>query len=210
MSSIFLSHSQKDKSIIDIFLQAFSDTTVNPILMEYEKFQNPPWNEIRNKIQTSASLFVLLGSNLKSSDYTQNWVSYEIGLADALGRQIWVFEDINNEIIFPIPHVHHYLIYDSKDPDSLNYLKQIVASYAINPTGALVGLVLTAALISNPIGWIIGGLIGSKVGVPTRPSGVNLQCYHQDCQVQFRFYNENKTIRCPSCRRLFGWRYAAN
>jgi len=206
MSSIFLSHSQNDKSLIDVFLQAFSGTTVRPILMEYEKFQNPPWNEIQNKIQMASALFVLLGNNLKSSDYTQNWVSYEVGLADGLRRQIWVFEDINNEVIFPIPHIHHYLMYDSNDRSSLNYLKQIIASYAVNPVGAIAGLVLTAALVSNPIGWILGGLIGSKVGVPTRPSGVNLQCGYQDCKVQFKFYNENKTIRCPSCRRTFTWR----
>ena len=201
MSHIFLSHSKKDISIIDTFKQAFSSSNVKPILMEYENFQNPPWKEIQNKIRTSSALFVLLGPNLKNSDYTQNWVSYEVGIADSFNKPIWVFEDINNQILFPIPHVNNYLIYDPSLTESLEYLQTIIKSYAISSVGALGGLMLTAAITSNPLVLIAGTLLGSKIGIPTKPAGTKIICPYFDCKITFEFYNNNQTIRCPSCRR---------
>lgn len=205
MSSIFISHSKNDTEIVNVFLRAFQDTRVNPILMEYEKSQNPPWSEIRTKISLSSALFVLLGPNLKNSDYTQNWVNYEVGLADGLNKQIWVFEDVKNETIFPIPHVHHYLIYDQTRIESLDYLQNIVKSYSINSDGFVGGLILGVAITKDPIGAIIGGLIGSQVNIPTKPTGVRLQCPYNDCRVIFEFYNTNQQLRCPSCRRVMTW-----
>ena len=108
MQQIFLSHSKADYEIINIFRNSFEGTEVHPILMEYEQFSNPPWLAIRNNIENSSGLFVLLSNNLKISDYTQNWVSYEIGIADEANREIWMFEDVNNQVIFPIPNVQFF------------------------------------------------------------------------------------------------------
>lgn len=103
MTNIFLSHSKEDYNIINVFRNAFNGTEVHPILMEYEKFSNPPWTAIKNTIEKSSTIFVLLSNNLKISDYTQNWVSYEVGVAGEANKEIWVFEDISNQVIFPLP-----------------------------------------------------------------------------------------------------------
>jgi len=84
MTSIFLSHSSKDRNVVSFFQNAFSGTNVNPFLMEYENYRNPPWSVIRKDILESSTLFLLLGPNLNSSPYTQNWVSYEVGVADCI------------------------------------------------------------------------------------------------------------------------------
>jgi len=201
MTNIFISHSQKDKEIIQIFRNAFNGTKVNPILLEYERYSNPPWREIKNRIQSSSALFVLLGQNIKSSDYTQNWISYEVGIADSFNKPIWIFEDINNEILFPIPNVNHYLLYNPVQPESLLYLKTVISSYAVNPLASLGGILLAAAITTNPIAILAAGLIGSKVGIPSKPQGTKLICVYHDCQVTFEFYNNNTQFNCPSCRR---------
>jgi len=147
MTTIFLSHSKHDSNIIDIFRQSFAGTNVNPVLMEFEQFTNPPWLDIKRNIENSRALFVLLSSNLKISDYTQNWVSYEIGIAVEANKQVWVFEDVNNQTIFPIPQVHHYMRYNPFQNESLNYLQTIVRSYGLNSQGAL-GLGLLTIFIN--------------------------------------------------------------
>ena len=181
MQNIFLSHSKSDSSIINVFRNAFDGTEVKPTLMEYENFPNPPWSTIKNSIETSSALFVLLSNNLKISDYTQNWVSYEVGVADEARKEIWVFEDINNQAIFPLPKVSHYMLYSPYHQDSLNYLKTIIRSYALNIGGA-VGLgLLSLIAFSNPIVALLGVAIGSQINIPSKPVGTMITCNYPNC-----------------------------
>ena len=203
MQQIFLSHSKADYEIINIFRNSFEGTEVHPILMEYEQFSNPPWLAIRNNIENSSALFVLLSNNLKISDYTQNWVSYEIGIADEANREIWMFEDVNNQVIFPIPNVHHYMLYNPAQWDSLNYLKTIIHSYALNLKGALGLGLLTYLALTNPALAILGALVGSKINVPNKPVGIAIACPYRNCNVSFQYHSIVQVIRCPSCRQPF-------
>ena len=203
MTNIFLSHSKEDFNIINVFRNAFNGTEVYPVFMEYEKFPNPPWTAIKNTIENSSTLFVLLSNNLKISDYTQNWVSYEVGVADEANKEIWVFEDINNQVIFPLPKVHHYMLYCQNQQDSLEYLRTIIRSYALNPKGAI-GLGLISLLaFSNPIVAIIGAVLGSKINIPNKPVGIGVTCPYTNCGIKFQYHNLLTTIRCPSCRQHF-------
>lgn len=94
MTSIFISHSKQDSDIISTFKSAFNESDVYPVLMEFERFSNPPWMTIKNNIENSRALFVLLSNNLKISPHTQNWVSYEVGIAVEANKEVWVFEDL--------------------------------------------------------------------------------------------------------------------
>lgn len=201
MTSIFLSHSQHDYNVVNIFRSAFDGSDVHPILMEYEKFSNPPWFAIKNNIENSRALFVLLSNNLKISDYTQNWVSYEVGIADEANKEIWVFEDVNNQVIFPIPKVNHYVLYNAANQDSLNYLRTIIRSYALNYDAA-VGLGLFSLLaFANPAVALLGALAGSQIDIPNRPIGVSVQCFYSNCRIVFQYHNLLTNIHCPSCRQ---------
>lgn len=183
------------------FQNAFNETNVNPFLMEYENYQNPPWQVIKNAIVKSSALFLLIGPNLNTSPYTQNWVSYEVGLADALNKQIWVLEDIQASINFPIPNAHHCLLYSSTDRNSLYYLQTVIKSYSKNVGGALLGGLVGVALSTNPLALIAGLLIGSQLNVPARPMGEKLQCAYPDCKIVFEYHNIQKQFHCPACRR---------
>jgi len=210
MTSIFLSHSQHDYNVVNIFKSAFNGSDVYPILMEYEKFSNPPWLAIKNNIENSRALFVLLSNNLKISDYTQNWVSYEVGIAVEANKEVWVFEDINNQVIFPLPQVHHYMLYSSSHVESLEYLKTIIRSYALNANGAVVGGLLSLIAFSNPIVAIIGAAIGSQINIPNRPVGTRITCPYVNCGITFQYHNMVTTIKCPSCRQPFQINFQTN
>lgn len=201
MQQIFLSHSQKDAPIVMTFRNAFAGTDVSPILMEYEKYINPPWQVIKQNIAASSALFVLLSPNLRVSPYTQNWVSYEVGLADQAGREIWVFEDVNNEVIFPLPNAHHYVLYDARQPQSLAYVRNIINSHAFNLGGALLAGLMTYGVTADPIVTLVGALIGSKIGVPAKPIGYKVQCPYANCGLIFQYHNTRDIILCPSCRQ---------
>jgi len=74
-NQIFISHSAKDKEISGFFIRKFGDTSVRPVLMEYEKWSRnntPNWKWIKDEIQKSSALFLLLTKNLVKNEYTQN------------------------------------------------------------------------------------------------------------------------------------------
>lgn len=81
---VFISHSSRDKNEMQFFRDLFNDTNVEPIFMEFEKWSrnyNPNWLWIRKEIQKSKALFVVLTKNITERKHTQNWVSFEIGVA---------------------------------------------------------------------------------------------------------------------------------
>ena len=120
-----------------------------------------------------------------NTDYTQNWVSYEVGVADEASRETWVFEDVNNQAIFPIPKVNHYVLYSANNQDSLNYLKTIIRSYALNYDAALGLGLLSLLAFSNPIVAILSAAIGSQINIPNRPVGSSIRCGHSNCGIYF-------------------------
>ncbi len=79
------------------------------------------------EIKQSKAAFVLLGPNVELTIYTRNWISFEIGLAAALGKPIWVFEPIQSNIKFPIPYLNHYMQYELEY--DREYITSIVKAY---------------------------------------------------------------------------------
>jgi len=106
---IFVSHSQHDKDYRRAFLEVFGLAGIQAKCMEFEAIRSPAWNEIKNQISNSKAVFVLLGPNVLSSSHTKNWVAFEIGLACALGKHVWVFEQSSTKLDFPIPYLTDYM-----------------------------------------------------------------------------------------------------
>jgi hypothetical protein len=83
---------------------------------------------IRNR--ECAALFVLLGRNLQrpptsTPQFTHNWVSFEVGIAAGIGKPIWVFEEYNTEIKFPVPYVTDYGQYQIGRVEYLRYYSNL-------------------------------------------------------------------------------------
>ena len=93
---------------------------------------------IRSNFQENTkAVAVLLGRNLEnpptaSPQYTHNWVNFEVGIAAACNKPVWVFEDFKDFIQFPIPFVSDYCRYTLGDKNHLlnigEFLKTMVNS----------------------------------------------------------------------------------
>jgi hypothetical protein len=178
MARIFLSHSKGDEDIVKFFLQAGGLAGVEIKAMEFESVPSPPWKYIRDQIALSRALFVLLGPNVVDKGiHTQNWISFEIGIACETARSlitdIWVFEPFNSHIKFPIPFLNHYVLYDLNQRNHLDYIRKIMEGYK------------TVLPIMRKI----------SQGV------ADITCPYDTCGVTFRLHSEVKQFECPACRK---------
>jgi hypothetical protein len=180
MPQIFVSHSQRDTDIRAYFDTVFARTGVISKCMEFELIYPPAWEEIKNQITASEAVFLLLSQNVRSSIHTQNWVAFEVGLACAIGREVWVFEQLNSSIEFPIPYLTDYMIYDPQRPEDFNYIRSIVEGYG-KP------LSLLPLFVDNR----------TKRNIP---KGFGLRC--GNCNSGYSVHpEENGSLNCPSCRQ---------
>jgi len=112
---IFISHSGKDREIVDSIIQSFSGTGVKPILVEDMGWSRdhgePNWLWIKNEILKSEALFVILSKGLVAQEHTQNWVAFEIGIAAGCDPPKPVHVITGEHVRFPVPYLNHYFPY---------------------------------------------------------------------------------------------------
>ena len=183
MAQIFVSHSQRDRDIRASFDSIFARTNARSICMEFEEVYSPPWQSIRNEIGASEAVFLLLGPNIRSSIYTQNWVAFEVGLACAFGKEVWVFEQKGSYIEFPIPYLTDYMIYYLEDRNHFDYVRRIIEGY---------GKPLAIFPLGDP---------RTKRGIP---HGILVECPNPNCVSSFGLHTQIERFYCPSCRQLLG------
>lgn len=173
-NKIFISHSRRDASLRDYMLKIFGLTNMGATVIEYENFERPPWKQIKNAIKSSKAVFLLIGDNVVDSGiYTQNWISFEVGISCQLGRQVWVFEEYNKNIQFPVPYLTYY--YPMwMDDYNIHHIKKIINLYEVK----------------------------NKLGERIYPTNT-IVCPHYNCGIQFKMvFNEwEGVIQCPACRQ---------
>ena len=157
-----------------------------------------PYEEIRRNVEKSDFVFLFLTDNVVATPSTQNWVSYEIGLASANSKKLFVFERIGTPVEFPIPYLTGYALFNPDKAEDILALQSLAKglgkfnrSILAAGGGAVVGSVL------GPIGMVVGGVLGYLVW-PKDPKHPTAKCDH--CNVRFTYYSTHKTFRCPSCR----------
>ena len=176
MPQIFISHSRYDEDIRKYFDEIFAGTTVKAVRLEFERYEVPPSKFTREQIRASDAVFVLLGPNITRSPFTQIWVAFETGCAAGYGypKDIWVFEPIQySPIQFPVPFLHHYMLYDPNSREHREYITSIVKAYE-----AWIPL-----FRSIPSGWR------------------QVTCPYDDCGMSYIFHTISEEIYCPTCRR---------
>lgn len=181
MAQIFVSHSQYDKEIRASFDTVFARTGVKSVCMEFEQIYPPAWQKIKNEIKASETVFILLGPNVRSSSYTQNWIAFEAGLACAFEKEVWVFEQAGAYIEFPIPYLTDYMIYNLEDPNHFDYVRDIIEGYG-------------QPLYILPLGVDHR----TKRNIPT---GKLVTCQHINCGSKYLLHTDVESYNCPSCRQ---------
>ena len=222
IGQIFISHSKKDKEIVNFFGKILGSTRVKGVLKEIEGFKSDEeFQEIQNDIQNSSAIFILLGENVQNLKHTRDWVVWESAIASTVGKEIWIFEpmELLGKIDVIFPHLSHYLIYKF-DQDYQNYIREIIESYddadvlpAVVAGSFFGGVGGTAveALISKEsklsgIGTLLGigivGTIASFMADPSRkrPTGILIRC--SKCKNKYRIHMKIPKIRCPICNAI--------
>ena len=203
MDTVFITHSRHDAPILTHIDQLVQEANVTPIFYQYDiNLAETAWEQILSAIRNSQALFVILSNNLSSSAHTQNWVGVEVGIACALRRPAWVFEELYRRVSFPIPYLTDYVPYDLNDPQLRALISSVARGYNMQPQRAsIVGLGGLGALLFGPAGLIGGAILGVLAGQPQRPPYVDLLCYHIDCKLRFKSYVWLDEMECPACRR---------
>lgn len=131
--SLFISHSRHDEEIVNYFVKAIARVSITPILVELEDMGTKyAGYEVSNMIKNqSVGVAVLLGQSLESPpsdtpEYTHNWVSFEVGVANGSGKPIWVFEQFGADVFFPVPYLTDYIQYELNNPEHLRYVGDIL------------------------------------------------------------------------------------
>lgn len=144
MFKVFISHSRYDKEYCGAFESACNRVGLASFRSEFESVEKPPWKTIKGEIGKSRALFVLIGKELRNRQrrrrrdsikytnwlFTQNWISYEIGVASQRGKDVWVLSD-SADINFPIPYLNNYYLWEGhlENPDQ-RQICSILKAYA--------------------------------------------------------------------------------
>lgn len=203
MAQIFVSHSAKDKTLVDFISKVAAQTKARIILEEYENLSGARVNadKIKKDIGASNAIFVLLGPGANNLKHTRDWVNWETGVAHA--KDVWVIEHVATlgKINVVIPALRHYVLIGDH-PSFFPYFKQIIEGYDDSEVvgGAAIFGALGAAA-GGPVGAMIGGFIGGAIGSKRDklPRGSQIKCIHCCSTYGIHVPDKLPQIRCPVC-----------
>jgi hypothetical protein len=220
MVYVFISHSRKDTELVRVIDHNFRSVGVVPLFMEFTPESEPPYRKIEENVDLARAVFLFLTPNVTSSEYTKNWVSFEVGLAKKANKPVFVVEDFNNKVHFPVPYLTDYILYEPAKTEDWTSLQKILQKLRriIENNKLLLGLTgagaILGGLISRNIKGILiggaGGAIFAGILIALKPSisvnSVRMKC--AKCGIEFNFYSKFSVFPCPSCRMelRFLWR----
>jgi len=185
MAKIFYSHTKNDKEFCDEFDKVCARVGIAAFRSELEEIEYPAWKRILNEINQSVAIFLMVGKELVKSQelndpgwkFTQNWISYEIGIACQRGIDVWaVCEDVL--INFPMPYINNYCTANIARHGTFRYFKKFI---------------LPLYKQGNSFSFPYIDLRGKNIGVT---------CPHKDCKAEFNLHltlEPGSVITCPQC-----------
>lgn len=194
--SLFMSHTKLDEDFCDKFDRVAAREGVRVFRSEFEEIKSPAWLTIKEEMEQSSAMFLLVGKWLVRSQelsdaskeykerwkFTQNWISYEVGLACQLGIDVWVICD-HIKINFPVPYLNNYEIFGPRSLKNMKWYRSIFKHY------------------NN------GGRF--QLGFDNK---YTLSCPHFNCKSFFNFHSKirkKSEVVCPTCLRKMimeeGW-----
>lgn len=184
MAQIFISHSARDRALVDFFARIGARSKVRLVFEELEKLLTGSVNadHIRADIEASSAVFLLLSNHVHSIPHTRDWIVWESGVGH--NKDIWVFESHSDhgKISVVTPFLRHYVVFEPIDLH-FPYLSQVVASY--DDSGVLPAMAAAGGLGAafGKVGAVVGALAGAALANPARvrPPGLSITC--QLCKV---------------------------
>lgn len=177
MAQVFISHSKEDDVGRAFFDRFFGSCDQHKgFWYSWEGPQPPHSIKLRDEIKKSKSIFVILSKGMETP-HTRIWIGYEVGLAAALEKKVWIFEPENQNIDVPVPFVTGYIKYNSQPKT-----KQMYPFHT---------------LVEN------AGLKIPRLQFDPRKEHKHLSkthCYHQSCLSEF-YAILDKDFKCPICKK---------
>lgn len=137
MATVFLSHTKLDTAFCDRFDNICATVGIRRFRSEFAYIEKPPWRTIKEQLGKSTALFLLVGKKLveqQASPYnpdwkfTQNWISYEVGIAHQRNIDVWVVCD-SVEINFPVPYFNNYAPFGLEPLYEMENMEFVLACY---------------------------------------------------------------------------------
>lgn len=204
MAQIFVSHSGKDRELVDYFSNMFASTKVKAIFEEFEKISTREitTHKIEQDIDNSNAVFVILSMNVQAIPHTRDWVNWETGASK--NKDIWVFEPYTQlgRISIATPRLTHYVIFDTNE-SYFDYIKKIIETYDdshVLPT--LISTTGAGALMGQAGGAVIGMIAGLAISNKTkmeRPNGQRIRCIRCSSLYNIHLPQGMNKFRCPVC-----------
>ncbi len=208
----FLSHSSKDKNIVNSTFKICQRAKIKPNIAEFEEIESGKLGakEIRDMIDKSELFFLFLSENVVNDKdygktiYTQNWVNFELGCAYAQKKEkkksIYVFEPFN-QLRFPIPYLDYYILLDPDFDPHWDYIEKLLAhevdfgdvTKSLNP--------LTKIFLA--VYSLQSRLQGQPLQRPSDSYGFPI--HHKECGVKYILLSKPEQWYCPKCRKLTNW-----
>jgi hypothetical protein len=182
----FLSHSRKDKELVNRIYKACSRANIKPNIAEFEELEagRLTAEKIAQMIHRSRLFLLFLTQNVVNSIYTQNWVVFELGCAYGAKtrspsefKDIYVFEPFQ-QIYFPIPYLDYYILFDPNSEPHWEFIEGI--------------------LYEEREYWsrIFPLLFGQR---PSDRVGIRIYC--GGCGSSYTLLSRAERWLCPTCRR---------
>jgi len=132
----FLSHTKLDSKFCDRFDNVCASVGLARFRSDFADIAKPSWSTIKYELEHSSVLFLLVGKELVTQQstpspdwkYTQNWISYEVGLAHGRDIDVWVVCD-SVKINFPIPYFNNYAPLGLEPGPAMKYMEQVFTTY---------------------------------------------------------------------------------
>jgi len=134
---VFLSHTKLDSAFCDRFDNICANVGIRRFRSEFAYIDKPSWRTIKEQLGNSVALFLLVGKKLVEQQanpfnpdwkFTQNWISYEVGIAHQRNIDVWVICD-SVEINFPVPYFNNYKPDGLEPPDAMEYIEGVLHMY---------------------------------------------------------------------------------
>lgn len=160
-----------------------------------------PYEEIRQNVQRSDYVFLFLTDNVVATEYTRNWVIYEVGVASAFNKRLFVFERSGFPLPYPVPYVTDYMVFDEREVMDVLDIQKLAGKMSEIPPGLLgAGAgALGGGLLFGPLGLVVGIILGGAFGAMATEPLPRVRCPH--CRTPFNYWSAQvERFHCPSCR----------
>ncbi len=171
-----------------------------PLIMEYAPKGDetvPDYARIREYMRAADHVMLFKTDNAIRTDYTRNWIIFEVGLAAELNKRLFVLEGKGPPIEFPIPYLTDYMVLEPERVADILRLQTVAKNVSgedfegradASAFGLLLLFVPPLAIVLALVAAIYGAIYGP----------INIQC--DRCNSNYRYYaGVIEPFQCPVC-----------